>query len=844
MYETFYGFSQPPFGLTPDIRFCYQHRSYTRAKAYMEYAVMRGEGFLVVTGRPGMGKTTLIQDLLGDLGNGQRLVARIDSTQLDADDLLRFVTYAFGLPAKGLDKATLLHNLGDFLRRRPAGAGTAILIVDEAQNLPDRSLEELRLITNLQQGSNALIQIFLIGQESLRDVIRQRNLEQLQQRVVAACHLEPLDLQETRAYVRHRLRCAGWSGDPTFEAEALGLIYQASSGVPRVINKVCDRLLLYGSVDELHSIRGPDARMVIQEFQGEFLETAEMDALGGEPPRREGSQGSEIEDLCWDPEDEDQTLSQGVRGGAGGEGPIAGAQELPGGPLGAAIGFSSASDTLAEGAMGPAVDPEHPWVAPGPGRLGGDAVGHPHPGLVSEAEPVGRPAAGLDPVGAVSLPMGAGPVTSSAGGGPRPVRRRRPRYWPFAAVAGLLLGLGGLAWAIHGRTPDGVFAQVTRWTDVALSGIRTLSSDLGASRRAAVQDPGQVVEGRVVAFSAETGAEQDPIDPDDATFDGTTPDLGVGPITPGTAYQVDVWPAPSVPIGFLSHSGPGMDPDPPPTDQQVPEGVMDGSVSLESFPNETAPVESERDIPPEPAPSPRSDAVDSDRLGAPGGAPGAPSPRGEPLEALVADAGSIESLTVSMTQPAEPPPPDEAAEEVPPGRQADSLPDSGQAAQTPAAEPPQAPAALVAAGSAQGPGQMPLSALKEDLRGLGLRARDQGEGVLTFDLAEEVPFDFGSARLPDQAQVVLAPLAQALIRNPGLKVTLVGHTDDAGPADYNRRLSLARARAVEAYLKQLGVPDSRLASRGLGKDALFPEESNPAAARHRRVEVVIRPAAP
>ena len=272
MYETYYGFTQPPFGLTPDVQFCYQHRSYSRAKAYMEYAVMRGEGFLVVTGRPGMGKTTLIQDLLAELGSQHRLVARVDSTQLDADDLLRLVTYAFGLPALGLDKASLLHSLGDFLRRRPESAGTAILIVDEAQNLSDRSLEELRLITNLQEGARALIQIFLVGQESLRDVIRRHHLEQLQQRIVAACHLEPLDLIETRAYIRHRLLCAGWSGDPVYEAEALRLIYKVSSGVPRLINKVCDRLLLYGSVDEIHSLRGEDAQVVISEFQDEFLE--------------------------------------------------------------------------------------------------------------------------------------------------------------------------------------------------------------------------------------------------------------------------------------------------------------------------------------------------------------------------------------------------------------------------------------------------------------------------------------------------------------------------------------------------------------------------------------------
>ncbi len=302
MYDTYYGFTQPPFGLTPDVRFCYKHRSYSRAKAYMQYAVMRQEGFLVVTGRPGMGKTTLIQDLLVELGSEHRPVARIDSTQLDADDLLRLVTYAFGLTAQGLDKATLLHSLGEFLRRRPESAGTAILIVDEAQNLPERSLEELRLITNLQQGARALIQIFLVGQEPLREIIRQRSLEQLQQRVVAACHLEPLEIIETRAYIRHRLLCAGWSGDPIIEAQALRLIHQASGGVPRVINKVCDRLLLHGSVDELHTLTGENARLVIGEFQDELMEHTDGDPLGS-PAKGSTSAGlPEIEDLRADSE--------------------------------------------------------------------------------------------------------------------------------------------------------------------------------------------------------------------------------------------------------------------------------------------------------------------------------------------------------------------------------------------------------------------------------------------------------------------------------------------------------------------------------------------------------------
>ena len=283
MYDAFYGLTQAPFGLSPDVYFCYRYRTYARAKAYMQYALHRGEGFVVVTGRPGMGKTTLIQDLLRDLGPRRQLLAQIDSTQLDADDLLRLVTYAFGLPAKGVDKASLIYGLREHLIARTATEGTAILIVDEAQNLSGRALEELRLITNLQEGPRPLVQILLVGQEPLRDLIRHPSLEQLHQRIVAASHLEAMDLIETRAYVRHRLLLAGWSGHPVWEADALKTVYLASGGVPRLINKFCDRLLLHGSLEQRERLTGDDAEIVLGEFKEEFLER--IDAPGPAGPR-------------------------------------------------------------------------------------------------------------------------------------------------------------------------------------------------------------------------------------------------------------------------------------------------------------------------------------------------------------------------------------------------------------------------------------------------------------------------------------------------------------------------------------------------------------------------------
>lgn len=834
MYETFYGFSQPPFGLTPDVRFCYQHRSYTRAKAYMEYAVMRGEGFLVVTARPGMGKTTLIQDLLGDLGSEQRLVARIDSTQLDADDLLRLVAYAFGLAAKGLDKATLLHNLGDFLRRRPAGAGTAILIVDEAQNLPDRSLEELRLITNLQQGASPLIQIFLVGQESLRDVIRQRNLEQLQQRVVAACHLDPLDLPETRAYVRHRLLCAGWSGDPTFEAEALGLIHRASAGVPRVINKVCDRLLLYGSVDELHRIRGADARLVIEEFQGEFLETVGLDAPGGESSRPEGAQGSEIEDLCWNPGDGVGAPGQGVQGAVGEP-----RERPPTDPFGVAIGLTSDPNIPAEGTTGPGIDTEQPWPAPVLG-FPDHAPGHPHPGLISEAEPRVRPTAdpcpASGPIGPASPPQGADAVTAVRGPS-RSAPHRRSFPWPFAAAAAVLLGLGGIAWAIHGRTPDGVLVPVSRLTYGALSEIQSAARGLVTGLQDAVQTLRPSVEGRVASIAEESVSNQGPLGLDEANLGPEG-----GQIRPESADQGDGPPTAIAPIGFLSDPSSSLQPDPAPEAHPDPSGSLMDVEASGSVPAESIPLGSEGDLETRAAPAPALDTAEPDATPAPGRGREGPAPLSDPLEHQITGTGSIGPVTGAGAQGREPSPQDEGSQGTQVGEVEIST-GSDQAAVSMAAD-VQVPAAVVTADTPSGLEQTPMHVLKDELYRLGLRAWDQGEGVISFDLAGEVPFDFGSARLPDQAQAILEPLAQALRQNPGLAVTLVGHTDDAGPADYNRRLSLARARAVEASLRNLGVAGSRLSSRGMGKDAPAPDESNLTAARHRRVEVVIRPAVP
>lgn len=271
MLEAFYHLDKEPFRLSPDPRFCFRHRSYAKAKAYMQYAVQRGEGFIMITGRPGTGKTTLIEDLLAELTETEVVSARLTSAQLEADDLLRMVGFTFGIGVEGLDKASVLQRIERFVKRQAQMGRRALLVIDEAQALSANALEELRLLSNLQADAKPLLQVFLVGQEPLRNVVRGPGMEQLHQRLIATCHLQPLDAQDTRTYVEHRLRCAGWTGDPRVSGGALLLIYRFSEGVPRRINLVASRLLLHGSVEQKHELGGEDARVVVEELRDEAL---------------------------------------------------------------------------------------------------------------------------------------------------------------------------------------------------------------------------------------------------------------------------------------------------------------------------------------------------------------------------------------------------------------------------------------------------------------------------------------------------------------------------------------------------------------------------------------------
>ena len=269
MYESYYGLSDKPFRLRPDPHFFFGSKGHKRAMAYLEYGLSHGEGFIVITGEVGAGKTTLVRNLFNQLPSEQIVAAHIVNTHLDADDTLRTVLAAFGLAYENSSKTAMLSRLEQFLRACDQEGKRALLVVDEAQNLTPRAVEELRMLSNFQTGENALLQTFLLGQPEFRTTLHSAGMQQLRQRVTASYHLGPMDAGETRAYIEHRLRTVGWCEDPTFSDNAYAAIHEYSGGIPRKVNGLCDRLLLMGYLEELHALKEKDVEEVISDIQQE-----------------------------------------------------------------------------------------------------------------------------------------------------------------------------------------------------------------------------------------------------------------------------------------------------------------------------------------------------------------------------------------------------------------------------------------------------------------------------------------------------------------------------------------------------------------------------------------------
>lgn len=303
MYESYYGLTGKPFQLNPDPTFFYGSRGHKRALAYLQYGLYQGEGFIVITGEVGAGKTTLVRSLLDQLDQKKFVAAQLVSTQLDADDILRAVAHALGLSPSGYDKARLLAEIERFLMSLASENKQALLIVDEAQNLTPRAVEELRMLSNFQVGDHALLQSFLIGQPELRLMMRSPHMQQLRQRVIASYHLGPMDRQETEAYIKHRLSRVAWAGDPEFDTSFYDAVFTHTIGVPRRINTLCNRVMLSAYLSESHMVSASDVESVAIEIKEELGDEVppgaalQAEESGARASRSDGmGQGDELAD--------------------------------------------------------------------------------------------------------------------------------------------------------------------------------------------------------------------------------------------------------------------------------------------------------------------------------------------------------------------------------------------------------------------------------------------------------------------------------------------------------------------------------------------------------------------
>lgn len=271
MYDKYYRFTGRPFQLTPDPQFYFESATHRKAMSYLGYGLAQGEGFIVITGDVGAGKTTLVGHLMATI-DPQRLTAvKVVSTQVEGDDMLRLTAQAFGIATDNVEKAHVLSRVEAFLHHQARAGRRTLLIVDEAQNLGATALEELRMLSNFQLGGQSLLQIFLLGQPEFRDRISGGQvLEQLRQRIIATHHLSPMQPEEVGPYIEHRLRVVGWAGNPRFTPGAYALLAQASGCVPRRLNALVSRVLLLGAIDQLDIIDERVAEAVVADLGGDF----------------------------------------------------------------------------------------------------------------------------------------------------------------------------------------------------------------------------------------------------------------------------------------------------------------------------------------------------------------------------------------------------------------------------------------------------------------------------------------------------------------------------------------------------------------------------------------------
>lgn len=302
MYDVFYNLRKKPFQLNPDPEFFFNSAVHRRALAYLRYGLAQGEGFVVVTGGPGTGKTMLVKELFKTLHKENILAGLMATSQVGAEDTLRMIAATFGISYEDDAKAILLKNLENYFKLSAREGKRVLLVVDEAQNLPRQSLEELRMLLNFELEGRSIFQVFLLGHEELRITLQGTAMEQVRQRMAATYHLRPLEEEETRNYILHRLTMAGWNQDPQFSDFAFAEIFKYTGGIPRIVNTLCDRLLLYGFLEELHEFDLDAVKLVINEIEQDAVRskpvagTESAVSVGGPGPLVQADHSGNIED--------------------------------------------------------------------------------------------------------------------------------------------------------------------------------------------------------------------------------------------------------------------------------------------------------------------------------------------------------------------------------------------------------------------------------------------------------------------------------------------------------------------------------------------------------------------